>query len=98
MSSSGEQVLLSTNTATKSFQVMGPARISLKGNFGGGTAQVRAKGPDGVFNALSNGSFTAESDTIFDFPARSETELDVELTGATAPAIKVWVQAAAPHH
>lgn len=98
MTSSGDTETLAEDGKTKVVTVMGPARVSLTGDFGGGTAQVQALLPDGNEVDLALGSFTAVTDTIFDFPERSETDLRVDLSGSTNPALLVWIQGNAPHH
>ncbi len=98
MTSSGEIETLATDGKTKVVTVMGPARVSLTGDFGTGTAQVQAITPEGAEIDLTLGSFTAATDTLFDFPERSETDLRVKLSGSTNPALLVWIQGNAPHH
>ena len=84
---------LGADGETKSVLVGGPVRLSLTGDFGGGTAQVKAKAPDGSLKDVANGSFTAVTDSIFDFPPDSGTELIVDLTGSTNPDLVIWWQA-----
>ena len=98
MASSGDIETLSANGQTAVTVTIGPARLSLTGTFGSGTAKLQAKDPGGNWIDVANGSFTAVTDTIFDFPARSETDLRVDLSGSTNPTLVVWIQGNAPHH
>lgn len=99
MTSSGNIETLTADGKTKVVTVLGPVRVSLTGDFGSGTAQVQVLLPDdGNEVNVALGSFTAVTDTIFDFPERSETDIRVDLSGSTAPALLVWIQGNAPHH
>ena len=98
MATSGEQQTLNADGPSVTVATLGPLHLSLTGDFGSGTAKLQSKGPNGSWIDVANGSFTAVTDTIFDFPARSETDVRVDLSGATAPALVVWLQGNAPHH
>jgi hypothetical protein len=69
--------VLSADGSTSAVVFIGPTWLSLSGSFGGGTVQ--------------NGSFTAATDTLFDFPLAPNT-VNVNLTGATGPALVVRLQ------
>ena len=70
----------------------GPVRLVLSGGFGGGTAVLRSLDPSGVAINVVNGSFTAVTDTLFDFPENSLNVLDVDISGSTTPTLAVWIQ------
>lgn len=88
----GNKQTLSEDGDTDETQFIGSVRVVLSGTFGGGTAVLRAKDPLGVVTDVVNGSFTAVTDTIFDFPAGSVNVLTVNLSGATTPTLGVWLQ------
>jgi len=92
MAGTGNRQVLTTNTQTNPKIFIGPVRLSLTGSFGTGIGKLQAKDPSGVFVDVANGSFTAASDTIFDFPVSDSNELQVDLAGATAPTLAVWIQ------
>ena len=98
MASSGTQQTLNADGQTEWVTTMGPLRLSLKGDFGSGTAKLQARNPDGDADDVTNGSFTEVTDTIFDFPERSETDVRVDLSGATNPVLRAWLQGDAPYH
>ena len=93
MSQANDSQTLTADGETTAVTVSGPARLSLTGTFGSGTAQLQARGPDGVYVDVTGGEFTAATDTLYDFPNNTRNDLRVTLTGATAPALKVWIQA-----
>jgi len=66
--------------------------LSLSGTFGGGTAVLRAVDPSNTPVPVGGGSFTAITDTRFDFPAESVNVLDVDISGSTTPALVIWIQ------
>ena len=81
---------LAADGSTSAVTFIGPVWLSLSGGFGGGTAQVQVY--DGVGNvAVQNGSFTAETDTLFDFPYAPNI-VNVNLTGATTPTLVIRLQ------
>ncbi len=88
----GNKQTLTADDDTDETQFVGPVRLVLSGTFGGGTAVLRAKDPLGVVTDVVNGSFTAVTDTIFDFPEGSVNVLTVNLSGSTAPSLGVWLQ------
>lgn len=92
MSSSGERQTLGVDGQTPERGTVGSVRLSLTGTFGGGTAKLQAKDPSGTFVDVDGGSFTAVTDTIFDFPANVQNQLRVDLSGSTAPALVIWLQ------
>ena len=84
--------VLSADGSTSAVSFVGPARLSLTGNFGTGTAQLQVRDPSSATISVANGSFTAATDTIFDFPAHTPNTLNVDLAGSSAPALVVWIQ------
>jgi hypothetical protein len=99
MASTGYIKTLDADGQTEWVTVHGPVRLSLTGTFGSGTAKLQARTPE--YNTavdVKNGSFTAVTDTLFDFPAKSETDVRVDLSGSTSPLLVVWIQGNAPHH
>lgn len=92
MQGSGNRQTLSANGQTTERLYVGPVRISLTGTFGGGTAKVQAKDPNGIFVDIADGSFTAVADKVVDFPATSLNILRVDISGSTTPALVIWIQ------
>ncbi len=90
--STGNRQVLSADGNTDPVKYVGPIRLSLKGDFGTGTATLQDKGPDNVFDGVANGAFTAEADKIIDYPVAEINEVQVDLAGATAPSLVVWIQ------
>lgn len=90
--STGDRQVLSANGNTDPIKYVGPIRVSLKGDFGSGTATLQDKGPDNVFDGVTNGVFTAEADKLIDYPIAEVNEVQVDLTGSTSPALVVWIQ------
>ena len=88
-----ERLTLSADGQTAWVVVVGPARVSITGTFGGGTAQIETKDPGGNAVDMADGSFTEAADKRIDFPPNSRNEIRVDLSGATSPALVVWVQA-----
>lgn len=88
----GNKQTLSADGSTTETQFVGPVRLALSGTFGGGTAVLQAKDPLGVVTDVVNGSFTAVTDTLFDFPEGSVNVLTVNISGSTTPALGVWLQ------
>ena len=92
MGASGVRQTLSGNGQTVPRGTIGPVRVSLTGTFGTGSAQLEATDPEGNWVAVDGGVFTAVTDTIFDFPDHVQNQLRINLTGATGPALVVWIQ------
>ena len=92
MASTGYIETLSANGNTTVQKVAGPVRLSLTGPFGGGTAKLQSITPAGNWVDVANGSFTAVTDTLFDFPLQANNELRVNLAGSTTPGLVVWIQ------
>ncbi len=92
MAGTGNRQTLAADGQTDSKVFVGPIRLSLTGSFGAGTAKLQCKDPSGVFVDIASGSFAAAADAIFDFPIAESNELQIDLAGATAPALVVWIQ------
>ena len=93
MAVTGYRESMSGDGQSTALEVGGPVRLSLTGTFGGGTAQLQTKDPGGNWVDVANGSFTAVTDTLFDFPLEANNEVRVDLSGSTTPALVVWIQA-----
>ena len=92
MAGTGNRQTLAADGQTDPKIFIGPIKLSLTGSFGTGTAKLQAKDPSGAFVDIATGSFAAATDTIFDFPVSDSNELKVDLAGATAPALVIWIQ------
>ena len=91
MAGTGNKQTLAADGQTDVKIFVGPVRLSLTGDFGTGTAKLQSKDPSGAFVDIANGLFNAVTDTVFDFPIGASNELRVDLAGATAPALVVWI-------
>jgi len=92
MATSGDRQVLTTNTKTAARNFVGPVRVSLTGNFGGGTFKMEAEDPSGVFVDIDGSVQTTAIDFIIDFPDSAENKIQGDLSGATAPALVIWNQ------
>lgn len=92
MSSSGDRQVLTADSTTTFRKFIGPVRLSLTGTFGGGTAKLQTKDPSDAVIDVDGGSFTALTDTRFDYADDAINELAVNLAGAGGPSLKVWIQ------
>lgn len=92
MSSTGEIQTLSANGTTVFKKYSGPIHLSLTGGFGGGTAKLQTKDPNGDIIDVADASWTDVTNTLFDYPENSINSVAVNLAGATGPSLKVWVQ------
>ena len=90
--STGNRQVLSADGNTDPFKYVGPIRVSLKGDFGSGTATIQDKTPANLFDGITNGVFTAEADKIIDYPVAEINEVQVDLAGSTSPTLEVWIQ------
>ena len=93
MASTGYEETLSADGQTVAQQIGGPVRLSLTGDFGTGTAKLQAMTPTGNWVDVANGSFTAATDTLFDFPQQANNNLRVDLASSSSPTLVVWLQA-----
>ena len=92
MAVTGVRTALSADGNTGEYTAYGAVRLSLTGGFGSGTAKLQAKDPGDNWVDVANGSFTAVTDTIFDFPDFSKNVLRVNLASSTSPTLVVWLQ------
>ena len=92
MAASGNRQTLSADGNSVDRGTVGPVRLSLTGSFGGGAAKLQAKDPSGAYVDVAGGSFTAATDTMFDFPEHVQNQLRVNLAGSTTPALVIWIQ------
>ena len=90
--STGNRQVLSADGNTTSVKYVGPIRVSIKGDFGSGTATVQDKDPVNVFDGVTNGVFTAEADKIFNYPVAEINEVRINLASSTSPTLVVWIQ------
>jgi len=92
MAGNGNKQTLSANGQTAWTRWRGPISISLKGNFGGGSAQIQVRDPNEVAENVTNAAFTAAADHLLDYPEQAINEVRVDLAAATGPSLRVWVQ------
>ena len=92
MTSTGDVTTLSADGNSPFRTFKGPVRLSLTGDFGTGTAKLQANDPGGNVVDIAGGSFTAATDTLYDFPEGAKTELRVNLASSSAPDLLVWLQ------
>ena len=92
MAGTGNKQTLAADGQTDVKIFVGPVWLSLTGTFGGGTAKLQARDPSGAFVDINNGSFTAVTDTRFDFPDGASNQLQIDLAGSTTPALVIWIQ------
>ena len=92
MASAGYKETLTADGQTEWKKYYGPVVLQITGTFGGGTVQLQQKDVDNDVVSISNGSFTAVTDTIFDFPTFNSNELRVDLSGATSPDLGITIQ------
>ena len=90
--SSGNRQTLSADGQTTDRQYVGPVRVSLSGDFGGGTAKVEVKDPSDNWIDVAGTSKTSAADFVIDFAEDALNDLRVDLSGATSPALVVWMQ------
>jgi len=93
MSTTGYEETLSADGQTTAQNIGGPVRLSLTGDFGTGTAKLQAQTPTGNWVDVANGSFTAATDKLFDFPVQANNKLRVDISSSSSPALVVWLQA-----
>ena len=91
-SAMGDRQTLTANGTTTFRRFIGPVRLSLTNDFGTGTAKLQCKDPSDATVDVANGSFTATTDTIFDFPVGAINELAVNLASSSGPDLDIWIQ------
>lgn len=92
MAGKGDRQTLVADGNTVDTGTVGPVRLSLTGGFGGGTAKLQALDPSGAYVDVAGGSFTAATDTLFDFPEYAQNQLRVNINGSTTPTLVIWIQ------
>ena len=92
MAGSGDRQVLTADDTTTFNKYRGPVCLSLSGTFGGGTAKLQRKDPSDAIVDVQGGSFTAVTDTIYDFPQGEINDLAVNLAGSTGPALVTVIQ------
>ena len=92
MTTSGDRQTLSDNGQTTPRTYVGPVRVSCTGTFGGGTLKIQAEDPTAVFVDVDGTVKTAIGDFVIDFPPGAENRLQADLSGATGPALVIWIQ------
>lgn len=92
MATSGDKQTLSADGQTTPRNYVGPVRVSLTGTFGGGTLKIQAEDPTGVFVDVDDTAKTVIGDFVIDFPLSAENRLRADLSGATTPALVIWIQ------
>ena len=92
MAGSGNKQTLTADGQITAVRVVGPTRVSLSGTFGGGTAKIRAKDPDGSFIDLVGMSYVGAADETINFPPNAVNDVDVDISGSTTPVLVVWIQ------
>ena len=90
---SGYEETLSANGQTTRYDVVGQARVTVVGTFGGGTAVVQALKQDGsTWEDIPGTSTLVDMAKAIFFPPDSYNSLRVSLSGATTPSLKVTIQ------
>ena len=92
MTTSGDRQTLNGNGQTTPRSYVGPVRVSVTGTFGSGTLKIQAEDPTGAFIDVGGTAKTAIGDFVIDFPPSAENRLQADLSGATAPALVIWIQ------
>ena len=92
MASSGDRQAITADGQTTGVDHYGPVRLSITGGFGGGTVKLQALDPSNAWVDIAGASFTAVTDTLYDFPAASKTTLRVDVNGSTTPTLVIWIQ------
>ena len=81
--------------STGGVQTGGRVVLHLSNDFGTGTAKLQMQLPDGEWDDVVNGSFTAATDTVFDFPERSNNVVRVNLASSSSPDLDILIQSEA---
>lgn len=92
MATSGDRTVLSADGPTTPRFYVGPVRVQLSGNFGGGTFKIEAEDPSGAPVPVVGTARTAADDFRVDFPDGVENKINGDLSGATTPALVVLIQ------
>ncbi len=92
MASSGNRQTLSADGDTLVDTYFGPVHLSITGGFGGGTAKLQIVDPSGAAIDVAGGSFTAITDTYFDFPPGTRNQLTVNVASSTTPTLVIIIR------
>ena len=93
MASDGYTETLTADDQTVWQTFIGPVVLKLTGaSVGGGTAKLQERNKAGAVVDVANGSFTAATHTVFDYPEGSVNELRVDLAGSTTPDLPITIQ------
>lgn len=78
---------LDANGPSQSTSNTGPYTVTLKGNFGGGTAQLEYKDQSGQWVAYATNAYTFTSEQEIRMNETATKIIRINLTGATSPAL-----------
>lgn len=92
MATSGDRQVLTADGQTTARNYVGPVRVSLTDDFGGGTFKVQAEDPSGAFVDEPGTTRTAVDGYIIDYPPGAQNKLQGDLSGSTSPNLVVWMQ------
>lgn len=92
MATTGDRQTLSADGQTTPRQFAGPVRVSLTGDFGGGTLKIQSEDPSAAFVDVAGASRIAADDFIIDFPPGAQNKLRSDLAGSTTPALVITIQ------
>ena len=92
MATTGDKQTLSADGKTTARNYVGPVRVHLSGDFGGGTFKMEAEDPSGALVDVSGTSRTAADDFLIDFPPGAQNKINGDLSGSTTPSLVVWNQ------
>ena len=92
----GTQETLEANGQTSGIIVVGPVRISMIGNDGGGTSKIQFKDRNGDWKDVPGiTTITVPTEVILGWPTGVRNEVRVDLAGSTNPDWDVLIQSAA---
>ena len=93
MSAGGIISNLLADGATPGRGTVGPVRVFVYGTFGSGSAQVQMQAPDDAWQDVDT-ALTADGEVFINVPPGVQNKVRVDLSGATAPDIDIWIQSA----
>jgi len=89
---SGNKQILTTNTSSKYVRVIGPTRLSLSDDIGGGSAQVECRDPQALTQAMGGVVFTTTVEKSINFDENAINFVRVTLSGSSGANLGVWFQ------
>lgn len=89
---SGNKQILTADSSSKFVRVIGPTRLSLSGDIGGGSAQVECKDPQNLIQTMNGVVFTALVEKLIEFDEGDINFVRVTLSGSSGPTLGVWFQ------